>query len=418
MVGVINDGNAVYTPSHEFHYLLSSFFTATFPACKVKEEWRGKVRIAACHNLGLNMIQYAKLMFESKAYQEFDNRWLDVCSQWYSKGTGPGHRESFDRDIGNVKCMEEWSETLPNYPLLVEQPWYYSQSKALAFPLRFCKSAENVPKHHYILRTKVVDLIRVQRLYEGVWINVSPIKFTTYVDFSKEAIQDIKFWGRYDHLTKEELAMLDCNTTPQVFLYRSVVAIDTPNDSKYGETPQVTLAVTQPARAMFWMVANKTAETFNCRSNYTTNSNSLYAGWDPIKYNSLEYGSKEKFKAVPSLNFGGHQAREHFPSAPSEQGYHAFSWAETPGGIHGDRDVCLARLDAKFSCLLHDGDIFKVAEREEESEVILTDASEIIVPKNVKKNSPDFRLIVRVEVIRRLTIRKTKDKEYSFELNA
>src|SRR3990167_7421414 len=117
-----SDGEeVVYSVNNSFHFLPYTYMRFVLPPIKIKPEHKGKVRIAWCHNVGTNIVVQASFKEDDDIYQTWDSVWADIHNQFYQY-EGAGKRDAHNIGIGNVKCLEEWSEQLPAYPINVDQP--------------------------------------------------------------------------------------------------------------------------------------------------------------------------------------------------------------------------------------------------------------------------------------------------------
>lgn len=416
----IDNQEIVYTINSSFHYLNYSYMRFMLPPIKVKKEFKGQVRIAWCHNVGTNIVKKAVLKENDGGdYHKFDNVWLDIYFQFYQNG-GAGKREAHNIGVGNVKCLEDWSEFLPAYPINVDQPWYYSMDGALAFPILF-KGSLTRAEHRYTFRRKISDLLRVQVLKDGKWRDTTK-KIHTYLDIRANAkIRIPELWGRYSYNSADELGWQKCEST-HTFYTRDVEICDKKNPNIYKSVAEIDLHSTKPCLAFFWLAENIDASDNHNYSNYTNDSNDLYSGWDPIKTTTLTYGTIIKFENMPSDHFSIAEPRKHFPSAPCERGYHGYSNANDSTSFDADIGLVYAGMNAKLQCYIDNNNIFMNSYKGEEEDEEEGDEEE---EKNDKKEeeevssppediSPNFITRVRLLVMRKFTVTESSDGSYKF----
>jgi hypothetical protein len=423
-----SDGDVIYEVNSVLHSLIYSYMRFRTPAIRVKPEHAGKVRIAWPHNLGTNVVREARFEVGNDVYQSWDSVWADCYFQFFMKD-GPGKREAHHRGIGNTKIMEDWSEYLPSYPINVEQPWFYSMDPALAFPI-FYKDSSTVVRHVYSFRRNISDLIRVQYLTpEGEWVNVKDhSSLSELLILPKGGKMPIpELWARYAYSRENELKRLKCEAS-RTFRIRNVITCDASNSSVYEKLVDLELQSKTPCLAFFWVAENKDASIVHNFSNYTTDTDDLYSGWDPIGRTSLHYGTQALFKDMASDHFNVASARMHFPSSPDEPVYHAYSYAWYSASIHGDIGIVLDKKKAKLTCAIADTNIFADArqtEKEDESDKMLkalgvkpasTPRPEQRVVKPVPVAGPEFLLRVRLLVERKFTVTAAADGKYVFSI--
>jgi hypothetical protein len=407
----------VYPVDNSFHFLLYTYMRFLLPAIKVKAEWKGKVRISWCHNIGTNIVLRAEFKEDHDIYHTWDNVWEDIYHQFYQSG-GSGKRETHNVGVGNVKCLEEWSEHLPSYPINVDQPWFYSMDPALAFPILF-KNSETRAEHRYTFRRKVSDLLRIQVVDKGgKWKDVSRIKgaLAKYIENPPLMIKTPELWGRFSYNSEQEVKWHKTCRAERVLYTRDVEICDTTNPTKYSSVSEIELHSTNPCLALFWVAENKDSKLHNNYSNYTTDTNDLYSGWDPIKTTTLKYGTSIRLNNMPSDHFNIAEPRKHFPSAPNERGYHGYSYASDSTNFNG--------LNAKLQCRIDNNSIFADniydQEEEEKHEEDEGEISESVDVDNtvsvVDESSPNFITRARLLVVRKFSILSDGDDKYSFKI--
>lgn len=419
----------VYSVNNSFHFLMYSYMRFVLPPVRVKPEYRGRVRISWCHNVGTNPVEQAVFKEDDDTYQTWDNVWADIYFQFYQDG-GAGKRDNHNTGIGNVKCLEEWSEFLPAYAINVDQPWFYSMHPALAFPI-FYKNSQTRAEHRYTFRRKLVDLLRVQILGTNRKWKDTTKKVYQYLDINpSSSIRTPELWGRYAYITDAEMKWYKCSKT-RSFFTRDIEVCDTPNPNKYKTTAEINLHCTNPCLAFFWVAENRDATNNHNYSNYTTDSQDLYSGWDPVKTTTLKYGTTIRLDNMPSDHFSIAEPRRHFPSAPSERGYHGYSFAWDSTNFDGDVGVVFANMNAKLHCKIANNNIFTNLAYDDEDEdedddelapaPLLGDEEEISVKEEPKvldappdEPSPSFVTRARLLVMRKFTITAEADDKYKF----
>lgn len=415
------DGDEViYNVNNSFHFLIYSYMRFVTPPVSVKEEYRGKVRIAWCHNLGTNIVERAVFKEDDETFQTWDSVWADIYFQFY-QSSGTGKRKAHNIGIGNVKCLEEWSEFLPSYPINVDQPWFYSMDPALAFPI-FYKNSQTRIEHRYTLRRKVTDLLRIQVLdpVTNKWKDVNK-NINKYIDVPTPFIEVPELWGRYAYITEKEIKWYKCHQTRSLYI-RDIGICDAANPNKYKSTVEIDLQCTNPCLAIFWVAENRDATLFHNYSNYTTNTHDLYSGWNPIKKVTLKYGTVVKLDNMPSDHFYLAEPRKHFPSAPNETGYHGYSYAWDSTNFHGDIGIVFFGLNAKLQCYIDNNNLFNNCFYDQENQKA-TGESEEYRDKDEEdsseeykeiQTSPNFITRVRLLMIRKFTITADDNDKFKF----
>ncbi len=430
----------VYQVNNTFHLLMYTYMRFMLPAIRVRPEFKGRVRISWCHNAGTNHIQQAVFKEDDDVYQRWDNVWADIYFQFF-QSSGAGKRDSHNVSIGNVKCLEEWSEFLPSYPINVDQPWFYAMDTALAFPI-FYKNSQTRAEHRYNLHRNITHLLRCQILTKDEkWRDVNR-SFHKYLDIDQNASLKIpELWGRYAYISENEIKWYkECGSAKErVFYTRDVEICEVPNPNKYRSTAEIPLHCKNPCLAFFWVAENKDASDYHNYSNYTTNTTNLYQGWDPIKSVTLKYGTIPVIDNMPSDHFSIAEPRKHFPSAPNECGYHGYSFASDSTNFHGDISIVLGKMNARLQCKISNNNIFTSTstyeeEEDDEDSDIAQSGIDDISGESVKhsgdfrsskildiqndETSPSFITRARLLVIRKFTINPdtTEKDKYKFNI--
>lgn len=420
----------VYSVNNSFHFLMYSYMRFMLPPVRVRSEYKGRVRIAWCHNVGTNIVEQAIFKEDDDTYHTWDSVWADIYFQFY-QDPGAGKRENHNIGVGNVKCLEEWTEFLPPYPINVDQPWFYSMDGALSFPI-FYKNSQTRAEHRYTFRRKIVDLLRVQILGRDRKWKDTTRKVHNYLDISPSATLRIpELWGRYAYITDPEIKWYKCKQT-RSFYIRDIEVCDTPNPNKYKSTAEINLHCTNPCPAFFWLAENRDATANHNYSNYTTDTQDLYSGWDPVKTTTLKYGTTIRLDNMPSDHFSIAEPRKHFPSAPSERGYHGYSYAWDSTSFHGDIGIVFANMNAKLQCRISNNNIFtsvaydedddddeddEIAESATETKESNSKKEELRLAESVVEEvSPSFMTRARLLVIRKFTITSEGEDKYKFTI--
>jgi len=418
--------DVIYKLNPTYHYLMYSYVKFNLPPIKVKPDYVSKLRICWCHNVGTNVIKKCSFNEDDIEYQSFDSVWIDDYFQFYMP-QGSGKRRNHNIGIGNVPALQDWTDehntTLPYYPINVDQPWYYSMDTALAFPILYHNS-QNRAEHRYHYRRKISDLLRMQ-IYDSKlerWVSVNPKKHMRKLDFGRNTtIQTPNLWGRYAYVTDQEIETHKCKYLPKDIFIKDIVECDLANPNTYGTTAVIPLRSNYPCLAMFWKAQNNDAVELNQYSNYTSNTDVMNEGWDPISMNSLKYSAGYKWHNMESDHFNVAESRKHFLSSPCETGYHAYSFAWNSSNYHGEVGIDLSKLDASLICKIDDNNIYNKGYQSDIDADVNVDQESMDYDLMTSHPSqevkgPNFNMRVRLLVLKKLTITK-ESKNFVFSLN-
>ena len=413
--GTTNGNTTVYSVNGAAHYLMYSYLRYKLPRVTVNPDHKSKIRIAWCHNPGHNKIVTATLKADTTPLQSFDNHWLDFNSQFFQRG-GAGKRESDRVAIGSVSALTDWQTDLPSCWLNIDQPWFYSIDTTNALPLHN-NSTNTKICHEYMFR-ETKNLLRVQRLSNGKWTDLKYIQWSKYVKIGPEAEPEL--WCRYGFASEQELCEGNRN---EVIYTHDVECCDDPKMHKLKDQVNCGVNCINPCLAAFWAAKNFTASVRGYHSNYSTNSEDLLRGDDPITSTSLKYGTSYRFKDMSSDHFNVAESRHHCTSAPDEPGYHTINFEYIPhkpgpafGVVFSGREaVLVAQLGDRPELIENDAD---------QTDIIPLDGfdtpttSEIIPPPESvehKSNDNEYQIIVRLLVLKKLSI-TLKDGMFSYTI--
>lgn len=440
---VVDGNDVLYNVNTSFHFLEYTYMCAKLPLVKIKNEWRGgrnssgKARIAWCHNIGNNM-RLRGIFKDDDQHNEYntrDNVWGDIEPQFFQKG-GAGGREGYNLGAGNVSHVEEWTEDfLPPYDIDIDQNFFYSLDPANAYPI-WPKGSQTRAGHRFTYRRKIVNLLRVELLdEEGNWV-AQKTNLHKYIDMPASGMIKIpQLWGRYSYVGDNEIEWYktcddtwvtideEKNIKQKTMYIKDVVSCDIKNPVKYGTISDTHITCRDPCLAFFWVAENRDATLIHNYSNYTTNTNNIYEGWDPIKKTTFKIGTYNLFKNMDSHHFSLAQPRRHSDSIPWIQGYHCYYNASDNNDYIG---VVYDDLSANLHCKIANTDIYlnkqgiiNDDDDEDDDDETEMEASEIIENKNNNNsdnNSPSFIVRTRLLVLRKLVITTKEDGGYSFEI--
>jgi hypothetical protein len=363
-----------YSANHKFDYLLYTYMCMNMPQIKVLAEFEEFVQICLPHNLAHNVIKDGYLCYDDEPKQNINPIWLDVNSQLFMKSK-PNAREFYNIMIGNVPFLEEWTNSLPAYPLTCPQPWSYCSHLPRAIPLFLCSKSR--VKHRYSLRTLSEILrMRVRKRVKdengdyipdeyGEWVPIKPNE--RYLE-GTVVLPKPELWGRYAKITDGEkdwrsdnIKDREVNMLPHSIYTEDIIMTTSPNEVRLGSEVIMELYSKTPVKAAFWVAENIDSTKFNNYSNYTTDPNIIFNGWNPIKSYQLNYGT---MKRIPERSHNHADQAEpwyHFPSCPVEPGYNACAMSYDPSSIHADVGLIFSEnLKTNLTLKMGDTDPFLI----------------------------------------------------------
>ncbi len=388
------EGEVIYTASKKFDVLFKSETLITLLPIKVKDKWKSRFEICYPHNPGHNICYQGELKIDDDHHQTIDSVWLDIHSQFYMK-QGAGMRNHYDRMVGNIPCLEEWKTELPGIKLLVPQPYYYSRNTRVG--LMTLQSSMNTVTHHYKIRNKIHEILRMKVKLKNKDLQDKTIKWQEipcklqYLDIPGRAKEFPipELWARYSLMTEAERdwhKSIDPATGEPIkhIIYTEDIVMATSNNpTPLGSTDVIPLHCKAPCKGLFWVAQDIKAIENRNFSNYTTNSDNLFEGWNPCSTVDLKYGGAYRVEKLSHEHFDLSEPWDFFPSAPAEPGYNAYTFGYEPTTLNADTAIVLEPLNASLHIKLGDTDPFKTIEEEEDE---YDDDGEIVPPEALLDN--------------------------------
>lgn len=440
-----SENELTYTVNNTFHQLLYTYMRQQFPALRVKKAYRGEVQICWPHNLGTNYVIQARLKFDDDIPQTIDNVWYDIVSQFYMRA---GFRDHYNICVGNVPFLEKWSDLLPEYTTTILQPFYHAADPSKAIPLFYFSSLSTIT-YNYTVRNKIEDLLRM-RIKTGT-IDVQcgetedgkpvmkkePVWKEYAVNFkyiegagSTGALKTPELWGRYAYLTEDEIKWYkECDVQEmaegdkkvlrfkdKIIYIEDIIACESANPETYGSKVSVDLDCKTPSKAIFWVAENLTARKNRNFSNYSTCSDDVYKGWNPISKVSLAYAGAQRLEDMDSDHFDKMECIKHFPSPPAEPGYNGYSISHDSTSLDAEVGICMDGIKARLIPTLGNTDPFlkpvKVAEDEDKKRVSIDELD----TREENGKGDRFLIHVRLLVMKKMVIRKIGDEKFEIKV--
>lgn len=413
-----SDGDTkLYKTNGTYNLLEHTYLRFVTPTLVIQDDYKKDTRIAWCHNLGHNIVREATFNVGADIYQSWDSEWADINSQFYQR-QGAGKRESCQKMMGNRPELEDWTQdTLKSEVINVDQPWFYTNSPYLAFPIGLAGSTVTV-EHRYNFR-KTHELVRVQRQINEIWedVTLDESQFLEMIRYTnKGTIHEPELWGSFaltdnraasDISEETHLGCRYANGVDLCYLSKDVVKFQS-GDISISDKATITndIGSLMPALAFFWNAENKTATKYNNYSNYTNNCEDLYKGSDPITSTTFKYGTDVKLKEMASDHFSHTQPLYYFRSIPNEVGYHAFSVCHDSLSVDVEPGLIFKKLNAKIEC--------KVVNSNGIGSAIIN--KQKADDPQTKEKPNEYSLNVHILLQRKITISKVDKNVYKFSI--
>lgn len=411
------DGEVVYTASKKFDSLLKLEAHINLSSVKVKEQYKNSVSIAYHHNIAHHVLYSGECKIDNEHYGFLDSIWLDINSEYFIS-----KRKLYKQMIGAIPCLENWNTELPGLSLISPQPYFFTRNSRVALPI--LKSSNNTITFEYKLRTKLSELLKMRILtkggeYKEVKCNLK------YLDIKSPNIPVPELWGRYSEMTDEERnwrKSIDETTgepRKQIIYIEDIESTESKNPKSIGTKEEIPLAGPSPVRHIFFVATLADGNL----SNYTTNRNDLYKGWNPCAKSGIKYGTSDRVEEIPHEHFDLSEAYDfNWPNFPREAGYNVFTYTFNPMDIqNADSAVILKECGATLNILL--GDTNPFVNQEEEEEHYDEDGSLIPVEALTEdsENKKDRYIVhVRTVIVKKLEVSwndKSDSLKYIFTTN-
>jgi len=370
-----------------FDYLCYSYTKINIPPLWVKDEYAGRYRFAWCYDLGYRIMPEATFIVDDV---ELDYLNVDAIIAYNEHFVDTN--ESYQRDVGNIPELVDWSSEHAGTTIQPPQPWFYGRRSETAFPL-FRMNSVATCHHKYQLDNHISHLLRMQEMVNGTWVDIH-VDISVLSGYSNEGkIPQPELWGTFGKIDDKELAYNQCERPVETAYIENIVSIVSGNPKIYGAKDDIPLAYTAPVKAMLWMAQNRSAAIYNNHGNYSSDSDNLMRGKCPIYLNTLRYGSKTpKFREMESLHFQGPLTRPHFPFQPKRPGLLGFAFCQMPSAIGIDVGVLLDKLAAHLEVTFRNPDN-------------ISTTSQLPSYRNqVARASPEFVLMCHLLTLREINI--------------
>lgn len=397
--------------NQNYSFLINSTLVQEIPQISVKEAWKNLVEICWPRNLGHNLIEFASLKSDNDQICSFDNIWLDNFLKHYIK-----KKKLYNKMIGNVKKLNKWNNVLPQYPVIVPQPFYYSRFIGLALPI--CQSEMSVIKQSYKLKRKITDILRmrVRKSVGEEWNYLGEIN-EEYLNIMNNNILNVPIlYGQYSLITLDEINKC-YDEQPSVYYYEDIVQINIENPVRIGSKITEELISTSPVKCIFWVAENLKSSEIHNFSNYTTDYLNSSKGKNPCSSMKLTFWNEQKNQEESSFMFDliepYYQGKSDF--SKKAIGYNIKSLSLNYDSFVETTGLVLSLYKSKITISLEKDNERFISFKELDKK---TDDTELNIPYELRSSykklkideiSNDLFLIkIRMIVIKKITFRKGK----------
>lgn len=401
---------------HEF--LLSATLIQNIHSVHVKEEYRESIRICWTRNLLHHILVKCQLKFDDRDGPGFDSVYLDDYHQCIRKDSDSSVTESYEREIGNLLYLTEWSNILPSHVCSLSLPFTFDRDFLLAFP-NFLMTKPVVIQ--VIAKNKIESLMRMGKITGDGTIIEIPFNSKYIENFSSvKKFSPPTLYGEYAKVEPRELEQVkeDFRKRGEIVM-EDIISRDEPNLSIYGKMYDIKLSHSFPCHYAIVVAENVKSTANRNFSNYSTDVDDPSKGYSPIKSVSLLYGSSVKIPHLPSPFHSHIFQRKYFGKVSNKPGYAVIPVGFKCGDFAMDTTAVPEEIEMSLQVLVSNTDPMLTAEMEASAasrveEPQDDDASEIstITPSVTGHSSGvAFRLKTRLCVFKRYKL-----KDGTFEL--
>lgn len=369
-------------------YLMYTVRIQDLPRIAVKPEYIGKVEIAWTPSLGNQICPEGCFSSDTIPIHKINTIIMDDDKQLFASNKS-NYIEMQNRCHGTVPELEEWSTELPADTLSIIDPWYYTKSAALAYPMMYNRKARLTHRFTFVDDISRLLRIRVRDPTDRNKWNYGGGYHPDILEGPGDGkLSQPQLWGFYGRILPEDRGriLLDFSesnhTSPgphlppgaslgplmsgptlghgphytikpkqNLFVYfEDQLCIKDNIERKYGDIAVIPLESSSPCKGITVKAKNVSAARINNHSNYSTDTNNLREGYNPIQSITQQYGAHgDKFTDLHRVFFERIFPMKHCASCPDVPGYNfipiAWNCADhfTSSGItfHGELKSCL-----------------------------------------------------------------------------
>ena len=366
--------------SNMFNVLLFTDLWQTLPEIRVKENFKEKIQVKWCDDIGLNIVERASLTNGTSVFQSMDSIWINMYYNFFM------NKQDYNKIIGNVPELTTWSTYLPETKLIIPQCWDYCRSISKALPVGLCK---DIISHVYKMRDKVSSLLRIRIKKDDTW-NEARLIDCEFKEFPLEGLNinstlpQPELYGGYANSTADEWTWRQ--EEKQVMYTYDVISI--PGEIRYeeGKKFQIPLDIYNAAYCIFFVAECTENINHNVYSDFSMNNH------NPISTVALMYGNNYKIPEIDSMYTSKIVPLRFFNKNIETPGYNVICLGFDPTSSDIDITTTLGDLNAKLILQLNRESSPKDNEK----------VDDIIIRGLNNDNKKVYNIYVRVMIYRKL----------------
>ncbi len=388
----------IYQFNKKFHYATNAYATMKIRPIAVKEQFRKKVKIAMCNNVTHNIFKGIELEGDTGVLQTEVTVSLDNNAQ-FDQFPGAGKRKLRKLMSGDKDIYGHWTNSLPALKYQLPLPLDFTTHKRKAIPL-FKLNPGSTLQINIDLETELSKLIRMRILTRDGW-KLCPYNSNYLVDVSEnETIKFPDLWATYHYITPEE-AKWRKTFDYEVYIQDNVIKPSV-SIKKFGDPETLELYSSHPVKCIRWGAINMDAKKMNNHSNYTTSTDDINSGFNPVKKFGLKRGNSYRIKKMGHTHFSRIEPYYNTMSAPYDEGYNHCNLTGNIYNIYPDGGVTF-NSNEKITAELYINNTDPSGSSKKDNDVQV-DEDGYIVEENLdnSKNSPQFLPYILLIIVKKI----------------
>lgn len=349
MKKIVEGESVSYQANPNFDILSHAYGIVSLPEIEVLDEFKNKIEVAWCHNIGINIYKKGDLIIAGKRAQSIDSVYHDGHNQFFIK---PEERIQMMKNLGNIPNVENFASQHSSTGIVTIHPWSFMKHIYNSIPIHITKDVS----FSFRLQLKLLNLLRMREWVnpepnekgseplggKGYWKNIHPS--LKYIKYTNEVIPVPDYYGRYAKCLDGENAARE--EEGKTVYYEDIVCIDSDNPATTNKV-SLPLHSTFPTSTIYFMAENLDATEFNNHSNYTDNIERSQ-GDCPIKQVSLTYKNGYEFEDLKIEHFSMAEPILNDLSSPIESGYCIYSMGYDLRGNNIDNGIVFDKTSSNL----------------------------------------------------------------------
>ena len=388
----------VYEFNKKFHYVTKIYGTMKIRHIEVKEKYKDRVKIAMCNNLTHNIFKEIRLEGDNGCLQKEMTISLDNNLQ-FDEMPGHGKRKLRKLMTGDRSIYGQWTSSLPALKYQIILPFDFTKHKKKAIPL-FKMNPGSTLQINILLETELSKLIMMKIKTREGW-KITPYNSNYLVDIKEnETIKFPDLWAIYHYITPEEVKWrksFDYEVYIQDILVNESVTV-----KKFGDPETLDLYSSHPVIYMRWGALNIDAKKLNINSNYSSSTEDIDGGFNPVKKFALRRGNSYRINKLDHIHFSRLEPYHNTMSAPYDEGYNHYNLTGNIYNIYPDGGVTFNSPEKITAELYIDNT--NPSRLNNKDNGVLEDEDGYIIDENIdiSKNSPKFRPYVLLGIVKKI----------------